>query len=73
MIIRVLNQKGDAGKTTIAVNLAAVFAQAGHRVLLVDADPQGSAVAWSLASEADPIFTVVGMFRKDPSGLANSL
>jgi chromosome partitioning protein len=63
MIIGVLNQKGGAGKTTIAVNLAAVFAKAGNRVLLVDADPQGSALAWSSAREADPIFTVVGMAK----------
>ena len=63
MIIGVLNQKGGCGKTTIAVNLAAVFARAGNRVLLVDADPQGSALAWSAARERDPIFPVVGMAK----------
>ena len=61
MIIGLLNQKGGVGKTTIAVNIAAVFAKAGSRVLLVDADPQGSALAWSAAREIDPIFPVVGM------------
>ncbi len=63
MIIGVLNQKGGADKTTIAVNLAAVCARVGHKVLLVDADPQGSALVWSSAREADPIFTVVGMAK----------
>jgi chromosome partitioning protein len=64
MIIGVLNQNGGAGKTTVAVNLATVFAQAPRfRVLLVDADPRGSALAWSSAREQDPLFPVVGMAK----------
>ena len=60
MIIGVLNQKGGVGKTTIAVHVAAALVREGRHVLLIDADPQGSALDWEMARSAAPLFTVLG-------------
>jgi chromosome partitioning protein len=52
--VALLNLKPGTGKTTSAVWLAHVFAEAGQHVLLVDADPSGSALEWSDFAAMDP-------------------
>ena len=49
-IIAVLNEKGGTGKSTIATNLATLLHRRGRSVVLVDADPQGTARDWRAAS-----------------------
>jgi chromosome partitioning protein len=44
--VTIAQQKGGAGKTTIAAQLAVAFARSGRRVGLLDIDPQGSLAAW---------------------------
>lgn len=46
-LISVVQRKGGAGKTTLAVNVAGELANRGHTVALIDADPQASAYTWS--------------------------
>lgn len=60
-VIAIVNQKGGAGKTTIALNLAAALADGGARVLLIDADPQHTASDWSAVREKAPPFMLIGM------------
>lgn len=67
MIIALLNQKGGVGKTTLATHIAGEFAQAGERVLVIDADPQGSALDWSQARSQAGLprrFGVIGLARE---------
>jgi chromosome partitioning protein len=66
VIVALLNQKGGVGKTTLALHLAGQWAGKGKRVIVVDADPQRSALDWSgqCAKEALPrLFNVLAFAR----------
>ena len=63
-VLAFLNQKGGTGKTTLSLNVAYGLAQAGERVLLIDADQQASANAWSSLREDQP-FSVFAVPRKN--------
>jgi chromosome partitioning protein len=62
MILAVVNQKGGTGKSTVATNIAACFAAEGREVLLIDADPQHTALDWRAdRPDNQPLLQTIGL------------
>ena len=67
MIIALLNQKGGVGKTTLATHIAGELALRSTSVILLDADPQGSALDWTQRRSQNGLprlFSAVGLARE---------
>ena len=67
MIIALLNQKGGVGKTTLATHIAGELTMQGSSVILIDADPQGSALDWTQRrsqNDLPRLFSAVGLARE---------
>ncbi len=67
MIVALLNQKGGVGKTTLSLHLSGELALHGARVMLIDADPQGSSLDWAEQRARSGLkrrFGVVGLARE---------
>src|SRR4051812_21251779 len=73
----VLNRKGGVGKTSTCFHLAGTFSKSGHRVLLIDTDPQANLseglLGAKVAESIDPSRTVAALFGDaflpDPAGM----
>ena len=66
VIIGMLNQKGGVGKTTLSISIAHALSlkNKSDRILVVDADPQQSALSWSDVREGEHPFTVISLPKK---------
>jgi chromosome partitioning protein len=73
--IALVNEKGGAGKSTLAINIASALTRQGNHVVLVDADPQGTSREWAeMNPPGYPVgFTELDVVRLDTPALLRSL
>jgi chromosome partitioning protein len=65
MIVALLNQKGGVGKTTLTLHLAGAWPNNGNRVVVIDADSQGSALDWSEQRAKEALPRLFGVLARD--------
>ena len=70
-IYAIAQQKGGVGKTTTTINLSVAFAERGHRVLVVDLDPQGALTAGLGLNPLALLRTVYDVLREERLGFAD--
>jgi chromosome partitioning protein len=65
-VVAVICQKGGVGKTNLSIHLATAAALAGHRVAIIDLDPQGTAASWGDLRQADEPEVISGQAARLP-------
>src|SRR5437868_10811786 len=70
--VAVMNEKGGSGKTTTTISLAAVLAERGYRILVVDLDPQASASLWLGRGREPGLYRAIAEKRDRKSTRLNS-